>query len=209
MKLDSLRSYKKDAAGARVVTVIAILSATAASVFMYWDARNFIAKQSVKKIVIDKENHAWLATEKQFTRDERKIQFEEHVKDFYRLFFSFDGGTFDEQVNRALHLMEGETGKALYIKAYVEGTLGRQVTENNWRLEIDIEKVEVDVSSKPAKGVIIARQTLVRPAGKVVRNMNAEFIIDDARVSYDNPRGAMIIRFEIFDNTRVKENEPK
>lgn len=209
MKLDSLRSYKSDAAGARVVVVICVVSAIAASVFMYWDSRNFIAKQSAKKVVIDKENHAWLATEKQFTRDERKIQFEEHVKDFYRLFFSFDGGTFDEQVNRALHLMEGETGKALYIKTYVEGSLGRQVTENNWRLEVDIEKVEVDVSSLPAKGVIIARQILIRPAGKVVRNMNAEFVIDDARVSYDNPRGAMITMFEIFDNTRVIEREQK
>lgn len=207
MKLDSLKSYNRDASSARILVMVCVLGCLAVSVFMYWDARNFIQQQSAKKIVIDKENHAWLATEKQFTRDDRKIQYEEHVKDFYRLFFAFDGGSFDQQVNRALHLMEGNLGKNLYIKEYVEKPLAREVTENNWKLDIEIESVEVDVSTKPSRGVIIARQTLIRPAGKVVRNLNAEFVIDDARVSYDNPRGALITSFDIYDNSRVVEQK--
>lgn len=207
MKLDTLKSYNRDAASARMLIAICVLGSLGVSVFMYWDSRNFIQQQSAKKIVIDKENHAWLATEKQFTRDDRKIQYEEHAKDFYRLFFEFDGGSFDQQVNRALHLMEGGVGKNLYIKEYVERSLAREVTENNWKLEIEIEKVEVDVSTKPARGVVIARQTLVRPAGKVVRNLNAEFMIDDARVSYDNPRGALITAFDIYDNSRVVDKK--
>jgi hypothetical protein len=206
MKLDSLKSYNRDAASARMLIMVCVLGALAVSVFMYWDSRNFIQVQNGKKIVIDRENHAWLATEKQFTRDDRKIQYEEHAKDFYRLFFSFDGGSFDASVNRALHLIEGELGKSLYIKEYVEKSLAREITENNWKLDIEIIKVEVDVSTTPARGLITARQTLTRPAGKVVRNMNAEFIIDDAKISYDNPRGALIMAFDIFDNSRIKDD---
>lgn len=206
MKLDSLKSYNRDATSARTLMMVCVLGCMAVSAFMYYDSRNFIAQQAAKKIVIDKENHAWLATEKQFTRDDRRIQYEEHAKDFYRLFFSFDGGSFDVSVNRALHLIEGELGKALYIKEYVEKPLAREITENNWKLDIDILKVEVDVSTTPARGLIFARQTLTRPAGKVVRNMNAEFTIDDARISYDNPRGALIMAFDIFDNSRIKED---
>jgi hypothetical protein len=206
MKLEGLRSYKRDAAGARNVMVICVVASLSSGVFMYWDSRNFIQQQNSKKIVIDKDNHAWLATEKQFTMDDRKIQYEEHLKDFYRLFFSFDGGSFDVSVNRALHLIEGELGKSLYIKEYVEKPLAREITENNWKLEIDILKVEVDVSTSPSKGVVYAKQTLTRPAGKIVRNMNAQFLIDDARISYDNPRGALIMSFDIFDNSRIKED---
>jgi hypothetical protein len=207
MKLESIRSYKKDAAGARTVVLFSVIASIAASVFMYWDARRFIQSQASRKVVIDKDNHAWLATERAFTLDDRKIQYEEHVKDFYRLFFAFDGGSFDVSVNRGLHLIEGELGKALYIKEYVEKSLAREITENNWKLEIEIIKVEVDVSNKPARGVAFAKQTLIRPAGQIVRNMNAQFVIDDAKISYDNPRGALIMGFDIFDNSRIKDEK--
>jgi hypothetical protein len=176
---------------------------------MYIDSRNFIANQSARKVVIDRQNHAWLATEQDFTREDRRIQYEEHVKDFYRLFFAFDGGTFDSTVNRALNLMEGEVGKSLYIKEYVEKNIAREVVENNWLLRVEIIKVQVDISVSPARGIIYAKQTLVRPAGEVERNMNATFTIADAKVSYDNPRGALIMKFDIFDNSRVvKEKTP-
>jgi hypothetical protein len=70
-------------------------------------------------------------------------------------------------------------------------------------------KVECDISVSPAQGVIYARQTLVRPAGEVVRNMNATFTIADAKVSYDNPRGALITGFDIFDNSRVIKEQKR
>lgn len=203
MKLESLQSYKKDSQGSRVIVLVCVLVCVAACVFMYIDSRNFIANQSARKIVIDRQNHAWLATEQDFTREDRRIQYEEHVKDFYRLFFAFDGGTFDSTVNRALNLMEGEVGKSLYIKEYVEKNIAREVVENNWLLRIEIVKVKCDISVSPARGIIYARQTLVRPAGEVVRNMNATFTIGDAKVSYDNPRGALIMTFDLFDNSRV------
>jgi len=203
MKLDGLQSYKKDSQGSRMIVLVCVLACIGASLFMYIDSRNFIANQSARKIVIDRQNHAWLATEQDFTRDDRRIQYEEHVKDFYRLFFAFDGGTFDSTVNRALNLMEGEVGKSLYIKEYVEKNIAREVVENNWLLRIEILKVKCDVSVSPARGIIYARQTLVRPAGEVERNMNATFTISDAKVSYDNPRGALIMSFDLFDNSRV------
>jgi hypothetical protein len=203
MKLDGLQSYKKDSQGSRMIVLVCVLACIGACLFMYIDSRNFIANQSARKIVIDRQNHAWLATEQDFTRDDRRIQYEEHVKDFYRLFFAFDGGTFDSTVNRALNLMEGEVGKSLYIKEYVEKNIAREVVENNWLLRIEILKVKCDVSVSPARGIIYARQTLVRPAGEVERNMNATFTISDAKVSYDNPRGALIMSFDLFDNSRV------
>lgn len=203
MKLESLQSYRKDAISMRIVMLIAIGMSLASVLYIYIDSRNFIAQQSNKKVVIDKENHAWLATEKIFTRDDRKIQYEEHIKDFYRLFFGFDAGTVQQNLNRALLLMEGTAGKNLYIKLYVEGELRREVIENNWRLEVEIEKVECNVNVSPAIGVIYARQILIRPSGNVVRHMNANFKITDARVSYDNPRGALITALDIFDNSRI------
>ncbi|MFZ1806405.1 MAG: hypothetical protein WAU36_04240 [Cyclobacteriaceae bacterium] len=209
MKLEGLQSYKKDSQNSRIVVLVCVIASIGASVFMYIDSRNFIANQSAKKVVIDRENHAWLATEQDFTREDRKIQYEEHVKDFYRLFFAFDGGTFDTNVNRGLNLMEGDLGKSIYIKEYVEKNIAREVVENNWQLRVEIVKVECDISKSPAQGVIYARQTLVRPAGEVVRNMNATFTVADVKVSYDNPRGALIMGFDIFDNSRVIKESKK
>lgn len=207
MKLDGLQSYKKDSQGSRIIVLVCVLVCVAACVFMYIDSRNFIANQSARKVVIDRQNHAWLATEQDFTREDRRIQYEEHVKDFYRLFFAFDGGTFDSTVNRALNLMDGEVGKSLYIKEYVEKNIAREVVENNWLLRVEILKVQCDISVSPARGIIYAKQTLVRPAGEVERNMNATFTITDAKVSYDNPRGALIMTFDIFDNSRVVKDK--
>lgn len=205
MNLDELVNYRKEAVFNRLLLTAGVLLCLGLTLYMYMDSRMILQDAATKKVVIDQNNHAWIATERSISREEEAIQFSEHVKDFCYLFYAFDGTTYDSCVNRSLDLVEGTLGKSLYIKEYVEGTLGSQVTQNNWKLSVHILKAKCVVgNNNKGIGIIQFVQSLERPAGVLKRRITGEFEVEKARISYANPRGALITKFVIKENLKLK-----
>jgi hypothetical protein len=203
MKLDSLGNYHKDAALGRIITGVICALSVLMCFYFYYDSRTYVENYTKKRIVIDQQNNAWLATEREFTRTDRAIQYEDHVSDFYRLFHGFDGPNFETNVNRALVLIDTELGENLYTKIYKEKRTARDVVDNNWTLKAEVLKVEIDVGTTPARGIIYGKQTLIRPNDRKSRNLHVRFKIRDVGVSHENPHGAMIIDYDIFDDSVI------
>lgn len=207
MNIDQLGSLKSDNRMNRITMLVCTVISIGSAVFFYVDSKKTISNISTKRIVIDRENRAWLATEKELTSEQRNIQAKEHMRDFYKLFFAFDANTFDSTVNRALDLVDAKVGKAIYIKEYVEGKMARKVKEGNWKVVVDVSRVDCDFGVYPIQGKIFAVQTVIRSAGEVKRNLNGTFKIVTTGVSYENPRGYLITEFDLFDTSIIRTNK--
>jgi len=204
MDLNELVNYRKEAVFNRMLLTGGVLACLSLTLYMYIDSRAALQDAAAKKVVIDRNNNAWIATERGITEEEQSIQFGEHIKDFCRLFYAFDGATYDSCVNRSLDLIEGDAGKALFVREYVEGTLGEQVRQNNWKLTVSVSKVNCLANNDKGVGIIQFVQTLERPAGMIKRRITAEFEAEKAGISHANPRGALITKFVVKENVKLK-----
>lgn len=203
MIIDKFNSYKNDLKTMRMILICLIIGSFLVIGFMYYQNLQFLEKKSHTVILVDQENNTLLATEAAVTRSQRVAQLQNHVEDFYSLFFEFDAETFNDRIEAALRLI-GEDGPGLYQKYYVASTFERNIKENNWVLYVDVKSVEIDMSHYPYSGKAIATQTLETSTYRKTRNLNATFKIRNAEVSYNNPVGALIEDFELVNNEIIE-----
>jgi hypothetical protein len=170
--------------------------------YMYFENVRIIGEGADRVVVIDPENNAYLATNRRIRKEERGYQYEDHVRDFFQLFYGFDQGNFEKNTEDALKLI-GESGKFLY-KERLEEDLFRKVVENNWKLEVHIDSIRIDLAIKPPVGVCYGRQKLIRPGGTSERLLWGSFSLYDVSPTHQNPHGALIEDFKIIRNNVIK-----
>ena len=136
----------------------------------------------------------------------RIYEYQNHVKLFYSLFFSYDENNYKDHIEDALYLI-GDSGQALYA-LYQDNHLYDQILQNNLIVEAHVDSICIDMDKLPRQGVVYARQFIKNTAHNAsqttIQNMHASFSLQDVGRSSKNPHGVKLDNFSIFNNDRMQ-----
>lgn len=131
----------------------------------------------------------------------RKYEYEDHVKKFVRLWYSFDESTYERNIEEALHLI-GNQGKMLFNE-YNDVNMLNSLIQKNLRYGVIIKDLHVDMQMIPVSGEVLFTQTGYRARGSVARDVSVKFTLYDVSRSAKNSHGVKI------DNWEVRYSEPR
>jgi hypothetical protein len=206
MQLESLRSYKTSFGLVKIILISVVVSSFCFCGFVYW---LYVTKGNegykTTYVIDSSTGSAQIATQNTaLSKEQRYFEYKNHIRMFYGYFYSFDQFTYKNNVENALYLI-GNSGKELYAQ-YKESDVLRRLQEDNLKVSIQIDSVDVDYKSSPMKGICLARQTVERSTGKLTRNVHARFNVYELDKRSDkNPHGLLIDNFVIFDNQVIPE----
>lgn len=182
-----------------VVLGLSIISVT--SIMVYASKEIKEAQNSV--VVVDSNNTSFIGQREVISRERRAGQLKRHVEMFMSLFWnvSQERDNIESSINRSLMLADATQ---LYERYYDVQGLANWLYENSAHSMIVIEEINIDMSTYPYTGYVIATNELESPTGSSKRHMNLTFIIENYPVSYENPIGAMLSRIEV-ENDKIVE----
>lgn len=131
----------------------------------------------------------------------RKYEYENHVKTFVALWYSFDESTYENNIAMALNLI-GNRGKELFNE-YNDINMLNSLIQKNIRYGIIIKDIHVDMQTVPVSGNILFTQTGYRARGSVARDISVTFTVYDVSRSRENSHGVKI------DSWDVRYSEPR
>lgn len=155
-------------------------------------------------LVIDKSGKVYETTPA-LSSDMRIFEYEDHVKHFVQLWYSFDENSYEKNLNEALNLI-GNKGKEL-LNEYKDVNMLNTLIQKNIRYEISIQDIHIDMSTLPVSGEIIFTQTGLRSRGGLSREIHAKFTLYDVSRSRENSHGAKIDKWEVNYYNSNKEND--
>ncbi|MCI7359622.1 MAG: hypothetical protein MSK40_18220, partial [Parabacteroides sp.] len=131
----------------------------------------------------------------------RKYEYENHIKTFVSLWYSFDESTYENNVTLALNLI-GNRGKELYNE-YNDINMLNSLIQKNIRYGVIIKDIHINMQTVPISGDILFTQTGYRARGSVARDISVNFTLYDVSRSRENSHG---VKIESWD---VRYSEPR
>ena len=125
----------------------------------------------------------------------RAYEYEDHVKRFVQLWYSFDENNYERHLNEALNLI-GNKGKEL-LNEYNDVNMLNTLIQKNIRYEVSINDISIDMATLPVSGEITFTQTGLRSRGGLSREIKARFTLYDVSRSRDNSHGAKIEKWDV------------
>lgn len=205
MELKSLTNYKTVYSGLKLIALVTIVGSMlfSATIFIYSWQKMTSAKNTI--YVIDATGNVAVASGQAIDLKTRQFEYEDHVKDFYKLWYQFDQNSFKRNVEQGLILV-GECGKELYNE-YKSQDMYNLLQSKNISTEVMVSEIKIDVTQNPIRGYIKGIQTIKRLNGEAKRNMNCTFSIYDVDRSQDNSHGCKIEDWKVVDNNEIN-SEP-
>lgn len=159
-----------------------------------------------KSLVLDTSGKIYDATSVE-TSVMRKYEYENHVKTFTTLWYSFDESTYENNVSAALSLI-GNRGKEL-LNEYNDVNMHNSLIQKNIRYGLIIKDLHIDMQTVPVSGEIYFVQTGYRARGSVARDISVKFTLYNVSRSRENPHGVKIDTWDVSyaDPREVKESE--
>jgi hypothetical protein len=199
MNLNNLTNYNSAFRLMRFVT-----AATVACCFIFAAYLFYITSERLKEnnsiiYIIDPEGKMYSAEKVKQTIHTRLFEYENHVKNFYTLFNSYDQFSYKKNIEAALNLI-GDQGRLLYDLELELDTYST-LREKNLSLSVEITDIHIDINTVPLSGTVTGVQTIRRLQGELKRNMNIYFTLKDVSRSKLNPHGVLIDIYKITDNT--------
>ncbi|MCG8339947.1 MAG: hypothetical protein MI674_01550 [Cytophagales bacterium] len=207
LDIKQLRNYQSAFSLVKVGLIISIASNILMGLgCMYWviDTKNK-AQKSIWVLSPSKQvYHAELNYDIQ--SPDRIYEYQNHLKLFYSLFFSYDENNYQQHIEDALYLID-DSGQELY-QLYQDNRLYDQVLQNNLIVQAQVDSISINMDQLPREGVVYARQFIkntAHSAGQTaIQNMHATFLLQDVARSIKNPHGVKLDKFTIFNNERIQ-----
>lgn len=138
----------------------------------------------------------------------RKYEYENHIKTFVSLWYSFDESTYEDNVTLALNLI-GNRGKELYNE-YNDINMLNSLIQKNIRYGVIIKDIHINMQTVPISGDILFTQTGYRARGSVARDISVNFTLYDVSRSRENSHGVKIESWEVrYSEPREITDEEK
>lgn len=131
----------------------------------------------------------------------RKYEYEDHIKTFVNLWYSFDESTYEDNIKSALNLI-GNRGKELFNE-YNDINMLNSLIQKNIRYGVLIKDIHIDMQTIPVSGDIQFTQIGYRARGSVARDISVKFTLYEVSRSRENSHGVKI------DGWDVRYSEPR
>lgn len=183
-----------------LVSVLCCLIMGISFIICFFYLSNKIEKTLAKALVLDTSGQVYSATAVDAAAM-RRFEYENHVRTFVSLWYSFDESTYESNVTAALNLI-GNQGKAL-LNEYNDINMLNSLIQKNIRYGIIIKDISIDMQTIPVSGEILFVQTGYRARGSIARDICVNFTLYDVSRSRENSHGVKIGDWE------VKYSEPR
>jgi len=134
------------------------------------------------------------------------VELRDHIRTFHEYFFTLspDDKAIQDNITSALYLAD-ESAKHEYQNLKENGYYSNLISANISQ-EILIDSIQLDSKQEPAFFKCFATQKLVRATSTVTRKLITQGYVRDVKSQSDNnPHGFLIQKWEILDNSDVKE----
>ncbi|MEQ9221064.1 MAG: hypothetical protein RLO17_23620 [Cyclobacteriaceae bacterium] len=209
MELSNLVTYKSSFTILRITLLLVIVIFTCSFIGLYYYTSVELEKANNRVFLLEASGNMMVAGAMDVvSKKDFELMVEDHVRDFYHLFFSFDENNYSDNTERALKLI-GTSGVELFDNYRRENVLAR-LKEANAVVEIEIEQVIIEVKNiNNIRAQVKAVQTTRAGNNSISRRMDSN-IFDVIRKgvtrTIENPHGLRIENFVIVDKSEVKEN---
>lgn len=183
-----------------VVSVICCLIMGVAFSICFFHLSNKMENILAKALVLDTSGQVYDVTATD-AAVMRQFEYENHIRTFVSLWYSFDESTYESNVTAALNLI-GNRGKAL-LNEYNDINMLNSLIQKNIRYGIIIKDLSIDMQTVPVSGEILFVQTGYRARGSIARDISVKFTLYDVSRSRENSHGVKI------GNWEVKYSEPR
>lgn len=205
MELKSLETYKS-AFGLVQLLLVAVVAASAGANVYTWKLYSDKTDQLSSVIYIMDGAGSVTAAERQpLNLEQRVFEYEDHVKDFYGLWYAFDEHSFQRNTEKGLYLI-GECGVKL-LDVYKEERVFSKLQEKNLKVSVAVEDIAINLETRPVTGYIKGAQTISRLGGEMSRRMDCTFTLYDVDRSRENPHGVKIENWQIIDNSKIEKEK--
>lgn len=190
-----------------VITAVVSCSVMAiAFIICFFYLFNKVDEAYNKSLVLDTSGKIYDATAVE-TSVMRKYEYENHIKTFATLWYSFDESTYDANITAALPLI-GNRGKEL-LNEYNDVNMHNSLIQKNIRYGLIIKDLRIDMQTVPVSGEIFFVQTGYRARGSVARDITVKFTLYNVSRSQENPHGVKIETWDVHyaDPREINESE--
>jgi len=201
MELKTLTTYTSANNSLKIIAIASIVALIFVTTILFIFSWTQLEKSKNVIYVIDQKGSVTEAVATELNMEIRQYEYEDHVKDFYTLWYAFDQNSFKRNIDKAL-LLIGESGKELYNE-YKAQDIESMLRSKNIQTKVRITEIKIDITQRPVRGYIKGVQTISRLNGEVARNMNCTFSIYDINRSRDNSHGCLIEDWKVVDNTQI------
>ena len=186
----------------KMFSIAMIIGCICISVYALYSNHKTI-KESQQRIFILANGKA-LEAYSEDRKDNIPVEARDHIRMFHHYFFSLDP---DEKVvigniSKALYLADGSAKKQYdnlketgYYINLISGNISQQ---------IDIDSIEVNISSYPYYFHCIAQEKLIRTTSVVTRSLITEGYLRNVSRSDNNSHGFLIEKWVILENKDLK-----
>lgn len=180
--------------------LVIVLSAVFIGVFVVRELFHYRQVQGLtgKIWALDPRTGSVVAMDKiPFTMEERKKEYEHHVRDFLKHWFAFDQYTFLDHMDYARNLIDNVSFDREISKYREENTLG-VLEERDIIVTVTPPSVDIDISNYPFTGSFSLTQTMRTRDNQRKRIIEGTFSIEDTQGrSSKNPHATMIYNYVI------------
>lgn len=210
MELSNLVTYKSSFSLLRITLVLVILIFSLSFIGLYYYTSKELEEANNRVFLLEASGNMMVAGAMDVvSREDFELMVEDHIRDFYQLFFSFDENNYDTNTERALKLI-GSSGMELFDNYRRDNVLSR-LREANAVVEIQVEQVIIDVKNiNNIRAQVKAVQTTRAGNNSISRRMDSNvfnIIKKGVTRTLENPHGLRIENFVIIDKSEVEDNE--
>lgn len=189
MNLTNIKGINKSVKGMRNLIILFAAVLTIGFVGSFLILSNKIDTAYTKSFIFDNKGNVY-QTSTIDTKEMRGYEYENHIKTFFSLWYSFDEYTYKSNVEQALELI-GDKGKEL-LNEYNDLNIYNTLIQKNIRYGIAITDIKVDLNTIPISGFIKGLQTGYRAKGSISRVVEVRFTLYDVARSQKNVHGCKI-----------------
>jgi hypothetical protein len=201
VKIKSLNNYEKAFNLLKGVVLLIIVVVCSLAGYMVYKSNESINKLQDSIYVLAPDGEISLAI-RSSEKENRFFEYEAHVEKAYKLWYEFDEGSYNNNINKAL-FMFGNCGKEM-LNEYTEQRILQKLQSKNMQLFVEVDSIKFDKKSNPIFGIIYGKQKITRPGGELIRHMDCSFNVIDYDRSHENPHGVKIENWKVINAEKIQ-----
>lgn len=189
-----------------VITIASIVTSAIIAISSIISYMNFCQKEREKIYVLDQGKSLLLALQSDKVSN-RPIEINDHITRFHELFFTLAPNveSIEHNINAALNLADRRAYE-YYNDLQSEGYYSRLISASMSQ-SVLVDSVNVNYSQYPYSATTYATMYIVRSNSITTRKLITSCSVRDIARSNTNPHGLLIEKFEVLDNSTIKENK--
>lgn len=206
-EFNQLYNYKTAFATLKIIVIVVVIASLSTVGAMYYV---FVSKQNetTQRIWVKTQDGSMFSANVNngISQDDRIIEYKHHVKWFYNLWYSLTKSTHEENINKALDLIDKAKGSEM-LDFYIAQGVFNKLNQTGRRFESKmLEEPKIVINEQGIFGEIKGKLSFIDETGKVyrVQHLDVNFELMDVLTiqgrTDNNPHGVLIKNWGIVND---------